>query len=307
MIGKKVVLASGALVSMLFYAGCGGSNSVDTVATPIPTPTGSAFYIDAPVEGVQVNCGGVESTTDASGSFAMVEGASCTFKLNDIFLREESGVQNGGSIFEDNIQVAQFLQSLDNDNDPSNGITISSEVLKLLQEDGVVTLPTTDEELAEIVAKLQNADIGYGGDFVSKEKAQEHIDETKKAIEGASATNKAPRAVAPDDFTIEPNKTARLNGNMSSDEDGEIVSYVWVELGNEGNPRNGVIGEFSSLSVGVHTFKLTVTDNDGASSSDEVVVTVKRSEIASSSIANSLISLPLRTLLPLSSFVVIKI
>lgn len=289
MIGKTIVSMSLVLVSVLFYAGCGSSS--DTVETPVvvPTPTGSGFYIDSAVEGVQINCGGVETTTDALGSFDIVDGASCTFKLNDILLREQIGIKDGDSILEDNIQVAQFLQSLDNDNDPSNGITITAEVLEALQKDGVVTLPTTDEELAEIIARLQNAGIGFGGDFVSKEKAQKHIDETQKALEGVDTTNKAPKAVAPSDFTIEPKKVIRLDGRMSSDEDGEIVSYVWVELGNEGNPRNAAIAEFDSLSKGEHRFKLTVTDNDGASSSDEVTVTVKSDEISSSLITNSIV------------------
>ncbi len=62
-----------------------------------------------------------------------------------------------------------------------------------------------------------------------------------------------------------------LNGAASSDADGSILSYEWKEgatvlgTGASLNP---------SLSVGLHTITLTVTDNGGASASDDVQVTV---------------------------------
>ena len=66
-------------------------------------------------------------------------------------------------------------------------------------------------------------------------------------------------------------KSVTLNGSRSSDSDGSIVSYVW---------RDGatVVGTGAtasvSLSVGAHTLTLQVTDNDGATATDSVVVTV---------------------------------
>jgi len=280
MIGKMTISASIAVASILFYAGCGSNNNSNNEnenenVPVVPAPTGTAFYLDSALEGIQMNCGGVETTTDILGSFSIVDGASCSFKLNDLLLREQAGIKDGDKILEDNLQVAQFLQSLDNDNDPSNGITITAEVLAQLKKYGVTEVPATDEAMAEIIVNLQNADIGFGGDLVSKEDAQAHLDATKKELESGSVENKPPKAVAPSDFDIEYGRVIKLDGGKSSDEDGKIVSYVWVELGNEGNPRNDVIGEFGGLHEGVHKFVLTVTDDDGATASDEVWVTVK--------------------------------
>ena len=64
-----------------------------------------------------------------------------------------------------------------------------------------------------------------------------------------------------------------LDGSHSYDEDGEIVKHVW----RDGNNR--VLGEVAKVNVklprGNHTFTLTVTDNDGASTGDAVTVQVR--------------------------------
>ncbi len=66
-------------------------------------------------------------------------------------------------------------------------------------------------------------------------------------------------------------ETVQLDGSDSYDEDGTIVSYSWTLNGN-------TIGTTASLNysfnVGTHTVVLTVTDNGGATSSDQLTVIV---------------------------------
>ncbi|MAU09760.1 MAG: hypothetical protein CL607_08065 [Anaerolineaceae bacterium] len=89
-------------------------------------------------------------------------------------------------------------------------------------------------------------------------------------------TNAAPTANAGADQTVTDSdnngtESVTLDGSGSSDSDGTIVSYSWqvssVEVATGVNPS-------INLSVGVHTITLVVTDDDGATASDDVVITV---------------------------------
>jgi len=66
-------------------------------------------------------------------------------------------------------------------------------------------------------------------------------------------------------------ETVMLDGSASGDPDGTIVSYEWTE-------DSTVLGTGAIITlnfgVGAHTVTLTVTDDDGAADSDDVVVTV---------------------------------
>ena len=72
-------------------------------------------------------------------------------------------------------------------------------------------------------------------------------------------------------------ETVTLTGS-GSDADGSIVAYEWKE----GTTLLGSTASISpTLSVGTHTLTLRVTDNGGASSSDDVVVTVNTQPVSS--------------------------
>ncbi|HEX2360870.1 MAG TPA: S8 family serine peptidase, partial [Jiangellaceae bacterium] len=89
-------------------------------------------------------------------------------------------------------------------------------------------------------------------------------------------TNLPPHAHAGPDQTVPDNngdgaELVTLDGTASSDSDGSIVSYEW----SEGGTSIGVGATAAVwLSVGVHSLTLEVTDDDGDSATDTVVVTV---------------------------------
>jgi hypothetical protein len=88
--------------------------------------------------------------------------------------------------------------------------------------------------------------------------------------------NPLPTANAGEDFTVvdtdlNGSEQLTLNGSRSNDPDGTIASYVWSEGGQQ--IATGV-SPTVNVTVGAHTITLTVTDNGGATASDDVVVTV---------------------------------
>ncbi len=93
----------------------------------------------------------------------------------------------------------------------------------------------------------------------------------------APAANVAPSADAGADRTIpdsngQPGESVTLDGSGSDDSDGSIVSWAWSE-------GSDSIGSGETVAVdladGVHTITLTVTDDRGATASDDVVITVQ--------------------------------
>ncbi len=176
-----ISFATIATVSILLF-GCESSLSYDEENMTI-TPRAEAFYVDSAVEGITAKCRSTVTTTNQEGAFTYEVGQGCSFWLGDILLREEGGITQNEMVLEDVIEVAQFLQSLDNDNSVENGITISSQTTATLSKYNITTVPQTQEELANIIVLLQGANIGFGGDFVSKEDAQNHINQTERKID----------------------------------------------------------------------------------------------------------------------------
>ncbi len=93
--------------------------------------------------------------------------------------------------------------------------------------------------------------------------------------------NQSPTAQAPTDFSAIEETSVNLNGASSQDSDGTISSYSWVQT--SGSPTVALTGATSTMAsftapqVTVNTeltFELTVTDNDGASATDSVIVTI---------------------------------
>ncbi len=104
------------------------------------------------------------------------------------------------------------------------------------------------------------------------------IDEVTITVNGSSPQNQLPTANAgPDQSITLPQNSVQLNGS-GSDPDGNIISYAWSKLsgpsgGSIASP-NAASTQVSSLNQGTYVFRLTVTDNNNATRSDDVNVIV---------------------------------
>ena len=89
--------------------------------------------------------------------------------------------------------------------------------------------------------------------------------------------NQTPVANAGADQVVAPGANVQLYGS-GSDPDGSVASYSWSKVSgpasftfSNSNVSNPVL---SNLTSGVYTFRLTVTDNLGSASSDDVIINV---------------------------------
>jgi len=90
-------------------------------------------------------------------------------------------------------------------------------------------------------------------------------------------TNNAPTADAGVDETITlPTDSVNLDGSGSTDSDGTITSYVWSFVSGPStiDPNDIISPSVGSLVAGTYVFKLTVTDNEGATGEDTMSITV---------------------------------
>jgi hypothetical protein len=95
--------------------------------------------------------------------------------------------------------------------------------------------------------------------------------ETKTITVVVAAANQVPLADAGEDRQITLGETLALVGK-GNDSDGNVVSYLWKE-GEVELAQTAALNYVPTVE-GVHTLTLIVTDNDGATKSDDVAVSV---------------------------------
>lgn len=96
-----------------------------------------------------------------------------------------------------------------------------------------------------------------------------------------TATNQTPSVVASNDEIITLPTTSTTLIAVASDPDGSITNYLWTNLSGPSSPSltgatTSVLG-VGSLVAGTYVFRITVTDNDGATAFDQVNVIVQTS------------------------------
>ncbi len=175
-------------VAASLIIGCGGGDDNSSSDTNSTTAS-EAFYIDSAIVGVDYKCGAQSGVTANDGKFKFVQGADCKFSLAGINLREVSkdDLSEGKKIVEDNVEVAQLLQSLDIDGNPDNGINITKEVVEALKiavkDYNDTSKIITDKNIKEaVVAEVASQVESFKGGFKPIDKVKEHLEKTKSKI-----------------------------------------------------------------------------------------------------------------------------
>lgn len=162
-------------------------------------------------------------------------------------------------------RVANTVEALYGGDDDYSELLTESEMAQL--SSGSSTSVGSDDLMGLLEAEITLTD----------ETEKEEFDFDSALSGEPDRMNAPPVADAGEDLIIQADESdtavVTLDGSRSFDEDGVIVSHTWRDI------TNRVIGEAPIIKVklpkGNHTFTLTVTDNDRASTSDTVTVQVR--------------------------------
>ena len=252
---KGLILLSGALL----LVGCGSSN---TTKTPVETATGT--YEDSPIDGAHYVCGTQEGTTGASGvagGFTFDVGSECIFSVNDIELRTVAtgDLSDGVKVREDDPAVARFLQSLDKNGNPNDGIEITSEIIGSLKKNNIDTYETDiDAMVASLKSDLSTSE--YNGEAKSLNDAKAHL--AKLSV-----------SLSTDKKTLVFGENITLTARATS----AIESYVWKDNGVVIQQATGSTLTKSDFSVGPHLISVEATNADDIVVKDTVSFSVTQS------------------------------
>ena len=179
-----------AMVAMLSACGGGGDGGSGTstpsesgISSSLNSQTGTALrgiFTDERVKGVSYECGNRKGVTDQSGYFFYEANEKCSFSIGGLVIGNIPGspVVTPVSFFvgandeTDSrvVSLSRFLQSLDADNDPSNGIDIPNDKANQLDRSLDFSSATFDLEAAPLISRLYP-----GRALVSADSAKGHL------------------------------------------------------------------------------------------------------------------------------------
>jgi len=119
------------------------------------------------------------------------------------------------------------------------------------------------------------------GTFTSTLSLYDGFEQSEPASTTVTVLNNPPIANAGPTMSVEPQTIVTLNGTGSTDPDGQIVAYSWRLVGGDKHvglkAKNTATPSFrvphvKDSNIYQLEFELTVTDNDGAQSSDRVTI-----------------------------------
>ncbi len=163
-------------------AACGG----DSDSTPQTT---SGVFVDSAVEGLRYVSGDLNGTTDASGAFQCQ--STIQFYVGDILVGEATcgeiitpvDLVSAASDHSDPTvtNIARFLQTLDDDGNPSNGITITATVAGLTTGESVdfaqsIADFASNSNIQTLVNTLTSARSAGAANLISATQAQAHLE-----------------------------------------------------------------------------------------------------------------------------------
>ena len=278
----------------LFIASCDTGGGHGVLVTPENAKQGR--FLDGPVTGLQYDSPSWTGITGANGTFLYQDGEIATFSIGNVRLGTSwakeiitpldlvAGAENTTNPVV--INISQFLQSLDLDGNPGNGILITGAMREILQG-FVVDFTDPDFEdnpdVQRMFDKLNEMEIYPEEErgLISAEDAQIHLEETLAVIEEeAIAAEEALQNIEFNASIISPSGHGILIQGQGFSMEGQVVggtepyTYFWNFGDGERSSQAEDPGFIFFNSPGTYTVLFFVTDGTGATKSDSRYITV---------------------------------
>lgn len=125
----------------------------------------AGVFLDSEVSGLDYKTQTIQGKTDVSGEFLYREGEEITFSLGNLMIGTAQAAPvmspadmfsgNSGSLKSKEVKnLAAFLQSLDNDADPTNGIRIKEEIIAALDLEHIDFSESIIQLLGEVTIRV---------------------------------------------------------------------------------------------------------------------------------------------------------
>lgn len=173
----QLILLSIVVGSLL--VGCGGGTK-DSSPT---TKTLQGVFLDAAVEGLRYQTDSQAGLTDGNGVFRYQSNERVSFYVGDILIGSAKGadiltpinlVEGANNEFDSQVtNILRFLQSLDDDGDLSNGISISAATVTSLKGQ-TLNFSTSESDFEQAYNVISGSVLGGKG-LVDANKAREHF------------------------------------------------------------------------------------------------------------------------------------
>ncbi len=264
----------------IFTAGCDG-NDLPYFGTG-QEEIYSGQFLDSAVANLDYNSSTQSGTTDTTGRFKYQENESVTFSIGGVTLGTAPGqaivtplnlVSNSTSSTPEVQNITRFLLALDQDDDPSNGITISPAVKSAAENWPSIDFSASDfdDQITPILLEAGNVD-GRTAQMPTSTEAIEHLERTifctngggfSGTFSGASSEGKW-MLVVDDEGSIagvgndSSGTKFRLDGKLNADSNGSFWADFYPDNATqsttrwEGNiyPSGSITGSWNNSSSG---------------------------------------------------------
>ncbi|MBD3641785.1 MAG: hypothetical protein HUJ18_12400 [Marinobacter sp.] len=257
------VIKFGSLALVLALSGCGGSGSSSTTVTEdttTPENTKTGVFTDSAVANIRYQTETQSDFTNALGEYEYVEGETVTFSIGGIELppvtatgRITPADMTADTSSPDQLtNILRLLQSLDEDGNPDNGITITADTHTALEN----ALLEVDQPAAEFETQFANeVTVSVNKTLISAEEAVAHFYASQQADlrgswifvepDGESSNGQGPNGEEINVLTFLGDGTYILAHKYGNDDQGaataEWGTYTWDPATGELNVT--VLGE----------------------------------------------------------------